>query len=399
MAPGGAHWRLALCLAQGPARARVWLLGRRFLSHLAQAPGGYSQCEAAATASSRQLVPPLRPPRPPACPLACPPTSLPAFADPGGRQRQRLPAGAHRLAGLSDRDLRQAATAVQEAGGCAGVWGCVWCMGFGPLLRSSWVQAGVWTPARAVTAARTLAAAAEAVLAVQAVLLCAAAARRDSQTACPRAPVPCRYQHTFYVDNAGFHQLLQQATFAPVLRRREGFEMMGNELLLPTVCCVVRGPEPSCDGCAEELGLGTQLAGWRLCDAIRCGPCCRCRRGGALQRHQADRLRRDAGDQALQVGWAGQLPLLARACGHAAPGVSCGRQPTAPAGGCCRAHGRRASSTAAAGRAGRALRVLVHRHPGPHPRRSPAPAPCAGGTASMHWSSGRATTWPMWRAS
>jgi hypothetical protein len=38
---------------------------------------------------------------------------------------------------------------------------------------------------------------------------------------------PCSYQHTYYVDNAGFHQLLQQATYVPVLRRWEGFEMMG----------------------------------------------------------------------------------------------------------------------------------------------------------------------------
>jgi hypothetical protein len=45
------------------------------------------------------------------------------------------------------------------------------------------------------------------------------------------APPPGRYQHSYFLGPDDFHQLLQQATYVPVLRRFEGFEMMGVEAL------------------------------------------------------------------------------------------------------------------------------------------------------------------------
>jgi hypothetical protein len=40
-----------------------------------------------------------------------------------------------------------------------------------------------------------------------------------------------RYQHSFFLGSDEFRQLLQRATYVPVLRRFEGFEMMGVEAL------------------------------------------------------------------------------------------------------------------------------------------------------------------------
>ena len=50
-------------------------------------------------------------------------------------------------------------------------------------------------------------------------------------TPCPPPPSTCRYQHSYFLGPDDFHQLLQQATYVPVLRRFEGFEMMGVEAL------------------------------------------------------------------------------------------------------------------------------------------------------------------------